>query len=82
MPMEIWETIQSLIRQAKPLSAPLQQEAHLYWDLDFDSLAFVQLLLQIEQCFSISIALIEMEDCLQLDRLLALVEEKTKEGQA
>ena len=78
--MRIRDEIISLIRQTKLASVSVAETSNLYTDLGLDSLAFVQLLLRIEDTFSISIDLMEMGTCLQVDRLIALVEKKVKEA--
>jgi acyl carrier protein len=60
-------------------SAPVVKESNLYYDLGFDSLAFIQLLVRIEKKYSIQFSITEMEECLRVGRLLEIVEEKLKE---
>lgn len=52
---------------------------NLYKDLGLDSLSFVKLLLSIENLYSITFDIMEIEFCLEVDFLIALTEKKVKE---
>lgn len=73
------EEIINMIEDAKGLPIPVKKNSNLYTDLGFDSLSFVELLLKIEETYSITFAIAEMEICLQTDQLIVLVENKLKE---
>lgn len=74
------EKILRMIAESETVLVPVSEASHLYTDLGYDSLAFVCLLLKIEEVFSIRFELPEMDSCLRADRLIALVEQKTKES--
>lgn len=52
---------------------------NLYRDLGLDSLSFIQLLLAIENSYSITFDITEMESCLEVGVMIALTEKKVKE---
>lgn len=78
--MKIAEQIIRMIGEAEFVVAPVTEASNLYIDLGYDSLAFVTLLLKIEETYSIKFELLEMGSCLRTDRLIALVEKKVKEA--
>lgn len=53
---------------------------HLFYDIAMDSLSFIRLLMRIEDSFGIVFDIVQMEECTQLDRLLALIDHKLREG--
>lgn len=75
---EIHEKIFRIIEETKLLSTPVHDHSNLYTDLGYDSLGFVSLLLTIEKTFSIVFDLMEMESCLQVGKLVSLVEDKVR----
>ncbi|MDR0884700.1 MAG: acyl carrier protein [Oscillospiraceae bacterium] len=76
--MNIQETIFQRIARAQRNAAPIEAQAHFYHDLRFDSLSFISLLVDLEGVFSIVFDLAEMQECLEVGRLVALVQEKTR----
>lgn len=72
---QIMEMIQEMT--GGPVSSGAQ--THLCRHLGVDSLSFVRLLLQIEVRYAIVFEIPEMEQCLQLDRLVSMVRMKVKE---
>ena len=58
---------------------PVSGKTNLYFDLGVDSLSFISLLLGIEEEHSITFDITEMEECLEVERLIASVENKVKE---
>ena len=80
--MDIRDEIISLIEETKFVPAPVFETCNLYTDLGFDSLAFVRLLLKIEETYSITFELLEMSMCLQVSRLITLVKNKVRESLA
>lgn len=75
----IQDTVITIIKTFTYLSRPITRETSLYEDLAFDSLTFIQLLLEIEQTFDITVSISEMQPCLNVGNLIALVETKRKE---
>lgn len=78
--MKISDEIMRIVGEAKSVAVPVTETSHLYSDLGYDSLSFVNLLLEIEEAYSIEIELLEMGNCLQIERLIALVEQKVQEA--
>ena len=78
--MDISREIVHMISEAMLAPASIGETSNLYTDLGLDSLAFVYLLLRIEEAFSIKFGLMEMGTCTQVGRLIALVENKVKEA--
>ena len=78
--MKRYDEIIKIIEKSKPGAGRIEKTSNLYTDLGFDSLGFVKLLLDIEEKYSIIFELVEMERCLQLDQLVALVENKVEES--
>lgn len=68
-----------MIERAKGIPSPVEKKSNLYTDLGFNSLSFVEFLLKIEETYSITFGITEMEMCLQVDQLIALVENKLRE---
>lgn len=54
-------------------------KGNLYKDLGLDSLSFIQLLLAIENRYSITFDVTEMESCLEVDFMIALTQNKIGE---
>lgn len=52
---------------------------NLFKELGLDSLSFIQLLFAIENRYSITFDIMEMESCLEVGFLIALTEKKVKE---
>jgi len=55
------------------------RKINLYKDLGLDSLSFIHLLLKIEDTYSITFDITEMESCLEVGRMIKLAEKKVKE---
>lgn len=75
------DEIIQIIKEFAFVSAPIRETSNLYTDIRLDSLSFVRLLLRIEETYAINFNIFEMEMCLQLDRLIGLVERKIKESE-
>lgn len=78
--MKIYDEIIGLIEAEKLLCVPVQENSDFYIDLDFDSLEFIRLLLHIEEIYSVRFDIREMDECLLVGRLAAMVERKTEEA--
>jgi len=61
------------------VSVPINEKSNLYTDLGFDSLSFITLLTELEDAYSITFDISEMETCLQVGRLIKTVQIKIKE---
>ena len=72
------DDILRMLDQARRAPVPVKPGSNLCTDLGLDSLAFMQLLLRIEDAFGIAFSLPELRQCLQAGRLIALVEEKIR----
>ena len=77
--MSIRETIMQKINQKKRVRKAVTDETELYRDLNFDSLAFICLLIEIETLFSITFDVSEMESCIRVGHLIELTEQKSRE---
>lgn len=77
--MAIREDILDKINHYKFVREPVCSDSNLYTDLRFDSFSFIKLLLEIEEQYLVIFELSEMETCLQVNNLIALVEKKVKE---
>lgn len=77
--MTVRETILQKITNAKLTAGPVTEASGMYTDLGFDSLAFVQLLLEIEEEYPVTFSIVEMEECLQVGNLIELVENRIRE---
>jgi acyl carrier protein len=75
----ILEKITELIAADKASPFPIGEDTDLYGDMGMDSLAFVKLLLDIEQVYLITFDLLEMQECLHVGRLIEIIEKKRKE---
>lgn len=67
------------INQTKLLPVSVTLDSHFFEDIAFDSLAFIVFLLEIEKKYLITFDIMEIEQCLKVDRLIALIELKVKE---
>lgn len=76
--MVINDEIIRMIEETAKLSV-VDKKNNLYKDLGFDSLSFIRLLLKIEDIYSITFDITEMESCLEVSQLIALAEKKVKE---
>ncbi|NLT58304.1 MAG: acyl carrier protein [Clostridiales bacterium] len=74
--MSIHDEIIRMIEAQTWVSVPIGDTTNLYADLGFNSLSFVDFLLEIEEAYAITFEIEEMEMCLQVGRLIALVENK------
>lgn len=74
--MKVRDEIIILIENTKLLYVPIEETSDLYRNLNFDSLEFIRLLLSIEEAYDIRFSLVEMDKCLRVDRLIAIVEKK------
>lgn len=70
-----------MIEEINLISAPIKKNTNLYTDLGIDSLSFINFLLKVEETFSVTFSIIEMEMCLQVDQLISLVNNKVKESE-
>lgn len=70
------EQVTELISKRKFTNASVSESSDIYRDLGFDSLAFVELLVQIEDKLAISFDIEEMESCLNVGVLLNIVEKR------
>lgn len=77
---DIREKVIRIISEAGFFVAPDAVNLHLFHDVAIDSLAFVTLLIRIEEIFGIEFDIAQMADCAELDRLLELVERKLGEN--
>lgn len=77
--MSIRETIMQKINQKKRVRKTVTDETELYRDLNFDSLSFICLLIEIETLFSITFDVSEMESCIRVGHLIELTEQKSRE---
>lgn len=77
--MTVRDEIIHRIKENVYVSASVTEKANLYRDLDFDSLSFIALLMEIEDAYSITFDIMEMETCLQVERLITTVENKIEE---
>lgn len=75
--MVIHDEIIRLIEETAKLLVS-DRKRNLYKDLGFDSLSFIHLLLKIEDMYSITFDISEMESCLEVSQLIALTEKKVK----
>lgn len=73
------EQVLELIDQVKIVPRPVQIHSHFFADLAFDSLSFIAFLLRLEGIYSISFDIADMEECLQVGRLIEILELKVKE---
>ena len=80
--MSVRDKIIQLVNQENFLGVPITEETSLYQDLHLDSLAFVSLLVGIEEEFGITIELPKMEECLLVGRLVDLVEAEIQGGKS
>ncbi|GGH50215.1 hypothetical protein GCM10008014_15160 [Paenibacillus silvae] len=67
------------INKAKRIPVPVVPDSHFFMDLGLDSLGFVAFLLQLERRYTITFDIMEIEQCVQVDRLLELIHFKVKE---
>lgn len=77
--MEIHDEIIEMIENVKYISKPVSVTSNLYIDVGFDSLAFINFLMKIEERYLITFGIEEIGLCFQVDRLIALVKNKVKE---
>jgi len=68
--------ISQSLRELRPIAKPITVETHIFTDLNFDSLSFIALLIQVEEEYNISFAITEIEQCLIIGPLIELIEEK------
>lgn len=76
---KIRDEIIQMLEEVKCMPIPVEGKTNLYFDLGINSLSFISFLLRIEEQYSISFDIAEMEKCLQVDRLITFVESKVKE---
>lgn len=74
--MSIRDEVIALIDQQQILSVPITDSTHIYQDLHMDSMAFILLILDLEEKYNMTVTLQEMERCLVVGELIALVENK------
>lgn len=78
--MTVRKQIIQLINRKKSTNAGVFEGSDLYRDLGFDSLAFVELLVEIEALLHITFEIEEMERCLEAGELIRLAERKTEKN--
>ena len=74
--MPIRDEVFQMITEVAKMAVP-DMKKHLYRDLGLDSLSFIQLLFAIEDRFAITFEISEMQSCLDISRLIELIETKT-----
>lgn len=74
--MSVRDLIIQCIRRKILLPVEITEDTDLYRDAHLDSLAFVRLLLEIEEQLGILFELSEMEACLSVGYLIDLAEKK------
>lgn len=74
--MTIRDAVIQKIKEVRFAAGPVTEETNLYLDLGFDSLSFINLLMQIEELFSVTIDIGEMQSCIRVGRLIEVVEAK------
>lgn len=79
MERDIYNEIIEIIKNTKYIRIPISYKSNLYIDLGFDSIDFIKFLIKIEEVYSIDFDIIEMEMCLQVGKLIELIEVKIKE---
>ena len=76
--MSVRDLIIQKVNEGKLVSKQVTESSNLYMDLGFDSLSFAYLLIEIEETYSVAFDLTEIETCLEVGRLIALVEDKMR----
>lgn len=79
--MSVKETILQLIGQETFVPVPITETTDLFQDLYLDSLSFINLLMEIEEQYRLTIELPEMAGCRMVGQLIELVERKAREEQ-
>lgn len=79
--MSVKETILQLIGQETFVPVPITETTDLFQDLYLDSLSFINLLMEIEEQYRLTIELPEMAGCRMVGQLIELVERKVREEQ-
>ena len=74
--MTIREAVIRKIKEMQYVAAPISDDTNLYTDLGFDSITFIGLLVQVEDMFSITFDIDEMQGCVRAGRLIELAEAK------
>lgn len=77
--MTLSEELIRMVESAKRTPVPVMEKTNLYFDLGVDSVSFIEFLLEVEKRYAITFDITEMEQCLQVNGLIALVESKVKE---
>lgn len=78
--MTLKEKIINIVESVKRIPIKVEEKSNLYSDLGVDSITFIGFLLRVEEKFSISFDIDEMEQCLRVDQLIKLVNKKLKES--
>lgn len=68
-----------MLDESKIVPIAIKKDSDLYKDLGMDSLSFIRFLLKVEERYSISFDILEMELCLKVDNLISIVKDKLKE---
>ena len=76
--MSLRDEIIRIISQDNIYPIAITEETDLYRDLHFDSLAFVGLLVRLEERYHITIELSEMEPCRVVGSLIDTIERKRR----
>lgn len=79
--MSVRETVLQLISQEAFVPVPITETTDLFQDLYLDSLSFINLLMEIEEQYRLTIELPEMAGCRMVGQLIELVERKVREEQ-
>lgn len=77
--MPVSETLLNIIKPRMFCPCPIAAENNLYTDLGFDSLSFTGLIVEIENAFSVSFTIPEMQQCSSVGELIFIVEKKLEE---
>lgn len=78
--MDIYNEVLNMINSIKRVSIPISKKTNLYTDLRMDSLSYINFLLKVEQHFKIDFDITEMENCLQVENLVAIITNKVRES--
>ena len=76
--VSINEEIISMLEAVKCIPVPITENTNLFLDLGIDSLSFVKFLVRLEERYTISFDIAEMNQCLRLGRMVELTKSKVK----
>lgn len=66
------------LEKTKILPAKVTDKSHFYYDLGFDSLTYIQFLVELEEKYHITFEFSEMSSCLLVKTLITTIENKLK----